>query len=319
MLQCFVSSLRRSADSRNDKSRTRHKSLGPDLGRSVFRIRGFSIPTPPPFYGSARSRVLKSAVDFIEFDGRDYGFASNIEQLKDTFTMSRAQPKSSPTDEHARRIAQAIAKGRPPVQRRPRSVLRKFPTRDFAAFAGAARHMPPAGKDEPLAIGYLFLLQRLLEHLRYRTDRGYADAAKTDRGFSGRRRRAGRGRKRRRAHARLRGRGPAPVENPCIARACCGVGKAASRSRTRTDRFRPMSTPLSPASSKPATAIRLARRLADRKRSCHAGGSPRRHGRCLGALRVTPKRVAPRFCSCSIQVRLCAARLPGRLRRSPLR
>src|SRR5260370_7358974 len=36
--------------------------------------------------------------------------------------------------------------------------------------------MPPAGKDEPLAIGYLFLLQRLLEHLRYRTDRGYADA-----------------------------------------------------------------------------------------------------------------------------------------------
>jgi hypothetical protein len=28
--------------------------------------------------------------------------------------MSRAQPKSSPTDDHARRIARAIAKGRPP-------------------------------------------------------------------------------------------------------------------------------------------------------------------------------------------------------------
>ena len=28
--------------------------------------------------------------------------------------MSRAQPKSSPTDQHARRIALAIAKGRPP-------------------------------------------------------------------------------------------------------------------------------------------------------------------------------------------------------------
>ena len=28
--------------------------------------------------------------------------------------MSRAQPKSLPTDEHARRIARAIAKGRPP-------------------------------------------------------------------------------------------------------------------------------------------------------------------------------------------------------------
>src|ERR1700686_3584881 len=93
--------------------------------------------------------------------------------------MSRTQPKSSPTDEHARRIAQVIAKGRPPpfndafdryCESSPREI--------FAAFTGAARHMPPAGKDEALAIGYLFLLQRLLEHLRYRTDRGYADAAK---------------------------------------------------------------------------------------------------------------------------------------------
>src|SRR5229473_1435740 len=93
-------------------------------------------------------------------------------------SMSRAQTKSSPTDEHARRIAQAIAKGRPPpfndafdryCESSPREI--------FAAFTGAARHMPPVGKDEPLALGYLFLLQRLLEHLRYRTDRGYADAS----------------------------------------------------------------------------------------------------------------------------------------------
>jgi hypothetical protein len=178
VLQRFVSSLRRSADSRNDKSRIRHKSLGPDLGRSVFRIRGFSIPTPPPFNGSARSRVPKSAVDFIEFDGRDYGFASNIEQLKDTFTMSRAQPKSSPTDQHARRIAAALAKGQPPVRTPDLDLyLESSPHEIFVAFEGAARHMPPAGKDEMLAFGYLFLLQGLLEHLRYRTDRGYADAA----------------------------------------------------------------------------------------------------------------------------------------------
>src|SRR5258707_11734981 len=99
--------------------------------------------------------------------------------------MTRAQPKSSPkpkssaTDDYARRIARAIAKGRPPpfsadldeyCERSPRQIS--------AAFAGAARHMPPAGKDEALAIGYLFLLQRLLEHLRYRTDRGYEDAAR---------------------------------------------------------------------------------------------------------------------------------------------
>ena len=86
--------------------------------------------------------------------------------------MSRAQPKSSPTDEHARRIARAIAKGRPP----PFSAdldqyCETSPREIFAAFTGAARHMPPSGKDEALAIGYLFVLQRLLEHLRYRTDR----------------------------------------------------------------------------------------------------------------------------------------------------
>src|SRR5712664_3333728 len=93
--------------------------------------------------------------------------------------MSRAQPKSAPTDEHARRIARAIAKGRPPpFDAAFDRYCESSPREIFAAFTGAARHMPPAGKDEALAIGYLFLLQRLLEHLRYRTDRDYADAAK---------------------------------------------------------------------------------------------------------------------------------------------
>jgi hypothetical protein len=93
--------------------------------------------------------------------------------------MSRAQPKSSPTDEYARRIARAIAKGRPaPFGADFDRYCETCPHEIFAAFTGAARHMPPAGKDEALAIGYLFLLQHLLEHLRYRTDRGYADANK---------------------------------------------------------------------------------------------------------------------------------------------
>jgi hypothetical protein len=93
--------------------------------------------------------------------------------------MSKAQPKSSPTDEHARRIARAIAKGRPPpFSAELDRYCESSPREVFAAFTGAARHMPPAGSDEVLAFGYLFLLQRLLEHLRYRTDRGYADAAK---------------------------------------------------------------------------------------------------------------------------------------------
>jgi hypothetical protein len=93
--------------------------------------------------------------------------------------MSRAQPKSLPTDEYARRMARAIAKGRPPTFSADLDrYCETCPHEIFAAFTGAARHMPPTGKDEALAIGYLFLLQRLLEHLRYRTDRGYADAAR---------------------------------------------------------------------------------------------------------------------------------------------
>ncbi len=93
--------------------------------------------------------------------------------------MGHTQPKSSPTDEHARRIAQAIAKGRPPPFNEALDrYCERSPGEIFAAFAGVARHMPPAGHDESLAIGYLFLLQRLLVHLRYRTDRGYADAAR---------------------------------------------------------------------------------------------------------------------------------------------
>ena len=55
--------------------------------------------------------------------------------------------------------------------------LESSPQEIFVAFEGVVRHMPPAGKDEKLAFGYLFILQQLLEHLRYRTDRGYADAA----------------------------------------------------------------------------------------------------------------------------------------------
>ena len=92
--------------------------------------------------------------------------------------MHRTQAKSSPTHEHARRIARVIAKGGPPpfgteldryYEASPREI--------FTSFAEAARHMPPSGNDEALALAYLFLLQGLLEHLRYRADNGYADAA----------------------------------------------------------------------------------------------------------------------------------------------
>jgi hypothetical protein len=37
--------------------------------------------------------------------------------------------------------------------------LESSPREIFVAFEGIARHMPPRGKDETLALGYLFLLQ----------------------------------------------------------------------------------------------------------------------------------------------------------------
>ena len=93
--------------------------------------------------------------------------------------MSRVQLKSSLTDDHARLIARAIAEGKPPpFNAHFDEYCESYPHEIFAAFTGAARHMPPAGSDEAFALGYLFVLQRLLEHLRYKTDRGYADAAK---------------------------------------------------------------------------------------------------------------------------------------------
>ena len=93
--------------------------------------------------------------------------------------MSRTQPKSSPMDRHARRIAAAIAKGQPPALTPDLDLyLESSPREIFGAFEAVARHMPPGGDDETLALGYLFLLQQLLERLRYRTDCGYADATR---------------------------------------------------------------------------------------------------------------------------------------------
>jgi hypothetical protein len=118
-------------------------------------------------------------VDFPDFDRTDSPLRATIPLIRGDSAMSRPQAKYSPTDDYARRIARAIAKGRlPPYSDDLDRYCQSSPGEVFAAFAGAARHMPPGGKDEALALGYLFLLQRLLEFLRYRTDSGYAEAAK---------------------------------------------------------------------------------------------------------------------------------------------
>ena len=51
--------------------------------------------------------------------------------------MSRAQPKSSPMDRHARSIAAAIAKGRPPALTPDLDLyLESYPREIFVAFEG---------------------------------------------------------------------------------------------------------------------------------------------------------------------------------------
>jgi hypothetical protein len=144
--------------------------------------------------------------------------------------MARARQKASPTDRHARKIAVAIANGRSPAPTPDLEFyLESSPHEMLAALEGAARNMPPAGSDEALGFSYLFLLQGLLERLRYRTDNGYADAADLNCGFSGRGRRAGGGRTRKWSHARLCGGGPAPGEDTCFAGTGRGVGESACR------------------------------------------------------------------------------------------
>jgi hypothetical protein len=92
--------------------------------------------------------------------------------------MKRARPKATPTDVFAKRIAQAIGKDRPlpPLAAELEQYCDSAPREIFTAFAGVARHLPPAGNDEELAAGYLIVLQTLLTTLRYRAERGHADA-----------------------------------------------------------------------------------------------------------------------------------------------
>jgi hypothetical protein len=92
--------------------------------------------------------------------------------------MGQARAKTSPTDHYAKRIAAGLAKGKVPAQTPDLdSYLDNSSDEIFAALDGFARHFGPGGRNDPLALGYLFLVQALLERLRFRTDRGYEEAA----------------------------------------------------------------------------------------------------------------------------------------------
>ena len=88
-----------------------------------------------------------------------------------------SRPKISETHRHARSCARAIAKGQPVrISHDLERYFHESSREIFAAFDGVADNMPPSGKDDALAFGYLFVLQGLLQELRFRMDRGYADA-----------------------------------------------------------------------------------------------------------------------------------------------
>jgi hypothetical protein len=92
--------------------------------------------------------------------------------------MAQARAKASPTDHYAKRIAAALARGTIPLPTPDLdSYLDNASGEIFTALDGFVRHIGPDGKNDPLALGYLYLVQGLLEHLRFRTDRGYEEAA----------------------------------------------------------------------------------------------------------------------------------------------
>jgi hypothetical protein len=93
--------------------------------------------------------------------------------------MSRPQRKLSTTDRHAITIATAIAKGEEPNNTpQLEQYFASYPREIFAALNGIVHNLSPAGKNPTLAQGYLFLLEGLLEHIRYGMDRGYSDATR---------------------------------------------------------------------------------------------------------------------------------------------
>lgn len=83
----------------------------------------------------------------------------------------------SEPDRLARQAAAAIVNGESPKRSDElEDYFNRSPQDVFVALDGAVANMPPSGKQRPLAYGYLFLLEGLLLHLRYRIDRGYVDA-----------------------------------------------------------------------------------------------------------------------------------------------
>ena len=87
--------------------------------------------------------------------------------------MGPRTPKSA-AERHARKVAGALAKGRPPPSTSDLEDFAHDGEAVFETLEGLVAHLISGGGDEsPLTYGYQFLLQGQLESLRFQRDRGY--------------------------------------------------------------------------------------------------------------------------------------------------
>lgn len=87
--------------------------------------------------------------------------------------MPPRTPKSA-AERHARKVAEALAKGRPPPSTPDLEDFAQDGEAAFETLEGLVAHLISGGGDEsPLTYGYQFLLQGQLESLRFQRDRGY--------------------------------------------------------------------------------------------------------------------------------------------------
>jgi len=93
--------------------------------------------------------------------------------------MSGASAHKSRTQQQARRLATDLAKGRMPASTVDlEDYLDRFPDDVFVALDGFVEQVASGGAGDAIALGYLFLIQGQLERVRFRSERGYEDAAR---------------------------------------------------------------------------------------------------------------------------------------------
>jgi hypothetical protein len=93
--------------------------------------------------------------------------------------MSGASAHKSRTQRQARRLAADLAKGMMPASTVDlEDYLDRFPDDVFVVLDGFVEQVASSGAGDAIALGYLYLIQAQLERVRFRSERGYEDAAR---------------------------------------------------------------------------------------------------------------------------------------------